>query len=115
MVAAPNTGHRISLVTMSCPSDPPTEVSREDARAIAEKYLSGEGSRLGGTRVKFVATVDELRGTRSPSIYAIGDLDAYWIAYVDRGPPQALRSSAVVLVSRLTGSIAYAGSANDEG
>ena len=85
-------------------------ISRGQAREIAERAVS---ARRLGIGVLDVVSADELRG-RTPSIYGVPDLVGVWIAYVAR-ELVGLRASFVVLVSKSTGEVVYAGSANDEG
>ena len=85
-------------------------ISRAQAREIAERTVSARSLGIG---VLEVVSGDELRG-RAPSIYGVPDLVGVWIAYVAR-ELVGLRASFVVLVSKSTGEVVYAGSANDEG
>ena len=95
---------------------PPPAISRERAREIARARAEHVCIVPGPVRVGGVYSVEELKG-RLPSIYGFGaeELEGLWIAYVERPTDFSLRSSVVVLVSKSTGEIAYAGSANDEG
>jgi hypothetical protein len=85
-------------------------VSREGARAIAEAYVAQRD--VGARRVRNVCALNE--ATPAPTLYDGPDLSNCWIAYVDT-PLRGLQSSTIVLVSRDTGEVLYAGSANDEG
>jgi hypothetical protein len=89
-------------------------ITREQARTIAEAYLARPTTDLGGTRVRAVLGLEEL-GFPAPTPYNLRhDLASCWIAYVDR-PVLMLGSSDIVLVSKVTGEVVYAGSAHDEG
>jgi hypothetical protein len=85
-------------------------ISRGQAREIAESVVISQKL---GRGVLNVVSVDEIQG-RVPSIYGVPDLVGVWVAYVAR-ELVGLRASLVVLVSRATGDVVYAGSANDEG
>lgn len=85
-------------------------VSREEAATIAEEYLSYHES--GSRRIRKVCALDEVSAV--PTLYNGPDLSTCWIAYVAT-PMRGLQSSTIVLVSRHTGDVLYAGSAHDEG
>ncbi|MCE9640669.1 MAG: hypothetical protein K8S22_11060 [Betaproteobacteria bacterium] len=91
------------------------KVSREAARSIAAARVQHEFGLTG--KVGKVLSLDELTG-RLPFIYNFSDevLRDFWIAYVKRSDRRMmLESSTVVLVSKVTGDIAYVGTAGDEG
>jgi hypothetical protein len=85
-------------------------ISRDDARRIAERLA---WTRELGLIVDRVMALSEI-AWRRPSLYGFSDLSAFWIVYASQ-PGTKLGASTVVLVSKATGDIAYAGSANDEG
>ena len=87
-------------------------VTRHEALRIAEEFLARDPVPHSGRRIRDVFGVDELP-IREPTLYGI-DVARCWIAYIDR-PLRGIMSSEVVLVSKDSGEIVYAGSANDEG
>jgi len=86
-------------------------ITREEARAIAEEFLSHSPVPLDGNSIGEVHAVPE---AGSLSIYG-APVEECWIAYVNRPFTGIVRSSTVLLISRRTGKVVYAGSANDEG
>jgi hypothetical protein len=91
-------------------------ITRERAFELAERYLA-EHAMPNCAGVREVLSIEELVFS-APVIYGFPEetLADYWIAYAKRPEGYfALESSTVVLVSKLTGEIAYAGSAHDEG
>jgi len=91
------------------------KVSREAAHSIAAARVQHEFGLTG--KVGKVLSLDEITG-RLPFIYSFPDevLQDCWIAYVERSDRRMmLESSTVVLVSKVTGDIAYVGTAGDEG
>lgn len=93
------------------PGSAGANLTREEARAIAERAVADRGLGVG---VSGVYLESEL-SSRRPTLYGGPNLDDCWIAYVDRGWSTGLRSSLIVLISKRTGEVLYAGSANDEG
>ena len=91
-------------------------ITRERAREIAATCVERGCTVAGRVRVCNVASIEELVG-RVPMIYGYpaDQLSSYWIAYVERSGSNVIESSRVLLVSKRDGSIAYQGSANDEG
>ncbi|MGH8526385.1 MAG: hypothetical protein ACREXY_19915 [Gammaproteobacteria bacterium] len=89
------------------------EITRQEALAIAEAFLGAADHGIPGRRVSKVLAPHEL--SCRPAIYLVRDkLEDCWIAYVIT-PLRGLQSSSIVLVSRATGAVVYAGGANDEG
>ena len=86
-------------------------LTREQARLIAERVVA---ERSLGVGVRDVYLASEITWRR-PTLYAGPNLDDCWIAYVDKWSPPGLHSSLIVLISKRTGEVLYAGSANDEG
>jgi len=94
------------------------EVTRDQARAIAEghlAHLATQGRPTGATGVREVLRLEELR-FRAPVIWGFPEdrLRSCWIAYLER-PVRGLFSSTVILVHGQTGEVLFCGSANDEG
>jgi hypothetical protein len=90
--------------------------SRDDARRIATEYLSEWASPWGPAYVWEVLAWDEITWARPRPYGAQASVETTWICNLDE--PQAplmLRSSTIIAVSRVTGQVVYAGSANDEG
>lgn len=96
-------------------------VTARRAREIAEEHLRSRP--LGGSHaIAKVISGDDPQGVRFQPEYCAysngpwppGGLADCWIAYVHQ-TGFALRSSDVVIVSKLDGSVVYAGSAGDEG
>lgn len=85
-------------------------ISRDRAREVAESVVVTQKL---GSGVHNVVSVEEILG-RAPSIYGAPNLVGVWVAYVAR-ELVGLRASSVVLVSKSTGDVVYAGSAKDEG
>lgn len=85
-------------------------ISRDDALRIGSVEILAK--RL-GTSASGAFLINEITA-RHPNLYGGPNLAECWIVYAEQ-PPTALRSSAIVLVSRQTGKVLYAGSANDEG
>jgi hypothetical protein len=75
------------------------------AASVAHTIECGLGS---GVREALLA--DEIT-SRLPQLYGGPDLTECWIAYAER-PVRGLGSSCVVLISKMTGLLLYAGSAN---
>lgn len=93
-------------------------ITREGARAIADQYLArprGDGLPVSGTGIGAVLRLKEIKSCQ-PCIYGLPDdrLRACWIAYVAR-PVRGLASNEVIVIDAETGTILYAGSANDDG
>lgn len=90
------------------------ELSREEALAIVRDHLEATGrAALSVKKVVSLAEID----WRPPLVYG-QDLEACWIAYVERPQPAGgwmIGPSHVVLVSRESGKVVYDGSASDEG
>lgn len=84
-------------------------IDRDQARNIA-------GTAVAPDKIGEVFSVEEVRSHRL-LIYGFPreELADYWIAYVKFNALYGLRSSHVVLVKKSDGTIAYSGSANDEG
>jgi hypothetical protein len=92
-------------------------ITREGARAIAEQYLAsprGDGLPVSGAGIGAVLRLKEIKSCQ-PCIYGLPDdrLRACWIAYVAR-PVRGLASNEVIVIDAETGTILYAGSANDD-
>ncbi len=85
-------------------------VTREEARAIAEREVRKRGLASGGSEV---FALDEL-ASRPPLIYGGPDLRRCWIAYAS-APGNDIRPAIIVLIDRESGAVRYAGSANNEG
>jgi hypothetical protein len=103
--------------TPSGPSPLTPGITREGARAIAEQYLAslkGDGRPLSGTGIGAVLRLKEITSCQ-PCIYGLPDdrLRACWIAYVAR-PVRGLACNEVIVIDAGTGTIVYAGSANDD-
>ncbi|MCK4325742.1 hypothetical protein KAW55_03210 [bacterium] len=88
-----------------------TGVTRKRAFEIAWDYLLNRPIE-NCVSVGQVLPIDELVRSE-PCIYGY-NLDDYWLAYAKR-PFKGLHSSQVLLISKVTGEVVYAGSANDEG
>jgi hypothetical protein len=84
---------------------------RERARRVAQQYLTTHPELGQGLAIRDVYSLEEI-DFRRPAIYA--QLENCWIAYVER-PHSGLVSSMIVVVSKNSGEVVYAGSANDEG
>lgn len=85
-------------------------ISREEALSIAAAEII---TRRLGTGAREALLAHERSG-RLPLLYNGPNLADCWIVYAER-PLVGLRSSSVVLVSRESGAVLYAGSASDEG
>ncbi len=85
-------------------------IDRQQAHHIASREITNRGL---GTGVSSLYAPGELV-PRAPNLYYGPDLNAAWVAYVER-PLLGLRSSTIVVISSETGEVLYAGSANDEG
>lgn len=87
-------------------------ITREDALRIGSGEIVARGLGTGASRALLV---DELTAAR-PVLYNCPDLEDCWIVYAE-SPLSGimLRSSDIILVSRTTGAVLYAGSAHDEG
>lgn len=86
-------------------------INREEARAIAEKEVLETGA---GAGIKRVCSFDE--SSRRPSGYAMPDLTACWIVYLE--PPPffgGVCESSIVAISKESGAVLYRGRAGDEG
>jgi hypothetical protein len=90
--------------------DEERSISRDEARAIAASTILERGL---GSGVSNVLLVEEITW-RHPQVYNGPSLAECWIAYVER-PVRCLGDSSVVLISKTTGEVLYAGGANDEG
>ena len=84
-------------------------IDRDEAHRIAAREILARGL---GTGVRTLYPFDEIPGRRS-SLYGVA-LGASWIAYAE-GRITGLRSSDIVVISRITGEVLYCGSAGDEG
>jgi hypothetical protein len=85
-------------------------ISRDDAHAVAESTIRERGL---GSGVRDLCLLEEI-SWRQPQVYNGPSLAECWIAYVER-PMARLGASSIVLISKKTGEVLYAGSANDEG
>jgi hypothetical protein len=85
-------------------------ISRDDARAIADLTIRERGL---GSGVRHLCLLEEI-AWRPPQVYNGPSLAECWIAYVER-PMTRLGASSIVLISKKTGEVLYAGGANDEG
>lgn len=85
-------------------------ITRQEALRLGAEAIRANGL---GSGARSALLVDELT-SRPPLLYNDPDLSEVWIVYAER-PVTGLRSSAIVLLSRATGAVLYAGSANDEG
>ena len=94
-------------------------ITREQAFKIAESYLIAHPQDFEGrTKISEVFSIEEYKHLATPNIFNFPDekMKNYWIAYtIDNSRYTMLRSSIVVLVHKESGSVDYAGSANDEG
>ena len=84
-------------------------ISREGAIRIGSAEIVARGL---GTGARGAFLIKEITAPH-PRLYNGPNLAECWIVYVEQ-PVPGLRSSEVVLVSRQTGEIMYAASANDE-
>jgi hypothetical protein len=84
-------------------------VSRDQAREVAAAAVAPES-------IGDVYSIEEIR-FRTPLIYGFPEeeMAGYWIAYVESDGSLGLRASQVVLVDKSDGTVAYKGSAGDEG
>jgi hypothetical protein len=90
-------------------------ITRDQASRIAAEHLR-RASDLVGAKVRKVVAWEEMTWRR-PSIFnAPPGIESSWAAYL-RFPNEPLMScsSKIVIVSRTTGAVLYAGDANDEG
>ena len=91
------------------------KTTREQAQDIARRYLREE--LWTGYTVRDVLAWDEIDSAK-PCIYYPKpfDIENCWIVYLD-GPYTGwmLKSSDIIIVSKESGEVFYAGSANDEG
>lgn len=85
-------------------------LDRAEALRIAVKEIQSRGLGSGAKE----AFLQEEIGVTFPGIYSCPNLAECWIVYAD-APILGLQSSSVVLISRTTGAVLYAGSAYDEG
>lgn len=100
---------------MTRSSDEEYPVTREQALEIAREHLRRADPPLQGREIERVVSLEEPGSTRRPRIYGRrAPLDECWIAYVAEsflGPQPGI----VILISRRSGSVVYAGRAYDEG
>jgi hypothetical protein len=90
-------------------------VTREQAQRIATEHL-GRVLEFIGARIRRVVAWEEMTWRR-PSIFnAPPGIESSWVAYLEfpNEPPMSC-SSTIIIVSRTTGAVLYAGDANDEG
>ena len=94
-----------------------TRCTRVRARQIACEFWATSGGRVEG-RLFTVRAFNELEG-RPLCLYGLNDpaaaLAESWIVWVVDAAPLMLRSSWIIAVSKVDGSILYSGSAHDEG
>ena len=86
-------------------------ISREDAYRIAETEVKERGL---GRAIRSVCSFEEI--TRKPLGYAMPDLTACWIAYLE--PPPffgGVCESSIIAISKESGAVRYRGRAGDEG
>lgn len=90
-------------------------ITREQAVGIATEHLGREPEFV-GARIRRVVAWEEMTWRR-PSIFnAPPGIACSWVAYLEfpNEPPTSC-SSTIIMVSRTTGAVLYAGDANDEG
>ena len=89
-------------------------ISRSEAFEIANKYVKTCPLEE-GVGIRKILSIEEIG--RRPCIYNYSDekMKNYWIAYVNIPSKEMISSSTILLISKETGEIIYAGSANDEG
>jgi hypothetical protein len=94
-------------------------MSKQQAREIAEAYLTRDDVPADWQGIRDVVTLRELapRHKAASPFWFLTKIDPSkcWIAYVQRAGPPMIRSSTVVLIDQETGAVLYAGSACDEG
>ena len=87
-------------------------MTRDEARQIASDYLRQRGRDV---RIRHVLLWDEIT-VRKPAPYFTSPVrpEDCWVCYLE-SQVMMLASSEIVLVTRDTGEVVYAGSASDEG
>lgn len=85
-------------------------IDRLEAQRIAAEVIAERGM---GSGARAALLLEEL-SSPPPNLYNGPKLADCWIVYAQR-PELGIRASTVVLVSRATGAVLYAGSAHDEG
>jgi hypothetical protein len=85
-------------------------ISRDEALRVGAAEIAKRGIGTGARAAYLHSEID----WRAPLLYGGPNLDDCWIVYAER-PITGLESSTIVLVSRETGAVLYAGSAYDEG
>ena len=90
-------------------------ITREQAVRIATEHLSRE-PKLVCARIRRVVAWQELTWRRPSLFNAPPGIESSWVAYLEfpNDPPMSC-SSTIIIVSRTTGAVLYAGDANDEG
>ena len=90
-------------------------VAREQAQRIATEHL-GRVLEFIGARIRRVVAWEEMTWRR-PSIFnAPPGIEGSWVAYLEFPNELPMScSSMIIMVSRTTGAVLYAGDANDEG
>jgi hypothetical protein len=88
-------------------------VTREEALEIASAY-EAKHRPFDCVGIERVLSLDEVNSARLNPYYSGPPLRECWIAYAERGRLM-IQSSDVILTSKATGKVVYAGSANDEG
>jgi hypothetical protein len=95
--------------------DRDSTITWNQAVRIATEHL-GRVPEFGGAKVREVVAWDEIAWSR-PNLYnAPHGIQDSWVAYLDfPNEPVMIRSSRIIIVSRKTGTVLFAGDANDEG
>ena len=97
------------------PGQHESAVTREQAAWIATEHL-GRVPDFVGARIRRVVAWEEMTWRR-PSIFdAPPGIEGSWVVYLEfPDEPLMMRASRIVVISRTTGSVLFAGDANDEG
>ena len=99
----------------AAPSQDESAVTREQAVRIATEHL-GRVPEFVSARIRRVVAWEEMTWRR-PSIFnAPLGIERSWVGYLDfPNEPMMIRSSRIIIVSRETGAVLFAGDADDEG
>jgi hypothetical protein len=94
-------------------------ISREEARVLAARWRAEQDPPQASGTTALLTDVQDGDHWNSalskPAAYGFPGLAGNWIIYVTVDPVVALKSSEIIVVSKSTGAILFAGDAGDEG
>ncbi len=99
----------------AAPSENENPVTREQALWIANEHLGREPGFV-GARIRRVVSWEEMAWRRPSILNPPPGIESSWVAYLELlNEPPISCSSTIIIVSRETGAVLFAGDANDEG